>query len=59
MGDYLLIALMVATLGVLLWGVVGMARGADPEKQNKMMRLRVIMQGLALVVLVILFAVGR
>ena len=50
----LLVLALVATLGVLLVGVVGMIRGGDPRRSNKMMRMRVVMQGVALAILAVL-----
>jgi hypothetical protein len=44
---------MLATLGVLGLGVVQMIRGGDPRRSNKLMQMRVILQGLAL----LLFAI--
>ena len=48
--------LMLATLATLLVGVTSMGKGGDFNKRNanKLMRLRVILQGLAL----ICFALG-
>lgn len=50
----LLVLALLATLGVLLMGVVGMIRGNDPRRSNKMMRARVLMQGVALAVVAVL-----
>ncbi|MGQ0677751.1 MAG: twin transmembrane helix small protein [Rhodospirillales bacterium] len=50
----LLVLAMLATLGVLLIGVVGMIRGGDPRRSNRMMRMRVVLQGVALAVLAVL-----
>ncbi|MDB5411654.1 MAG: twin transrane helix small protein [Rhodospirillales bacterium] len=44
---------MLATLGVLGFGVFQMIRGGDPRRANKLMQMRVVLQGLAL----ILFAI--
>lgn len=54
----LLASSLAAVVIVLLIGVVGMARGGDFNAKygNKLMRARVILQGLA-IVLFILFAV--
>ncbi len=40
---------MVATLGVLIFGVIGMARGGDFNRKNanKLMRARVALQAVA------------
>ncbi len=50
----LLVIAMLAVLGVLLAGVIGMLRGADPRTSNKLMRARVMLQGVALAVLALL-----
>lgn len=40
---------MLGVLAVLLTGLVGLVRGdQDPERSNRLMRWRVILQGLAL-----------
>ena len=50
----LLVIAMLAVLGVLLAGVIGMLRGADPRTSNKLMRARVVLQGAALAILALL-----
>lgn len=45
---------MLATLGVLLAGVVGLARGTDPQRSNALMRWRVLLQGAALLLFLLL-----
>ena len=49
----LLIIAMVMTLGVLFAGMFSMARGGEFNRKhgNRLMRWRVIMQGIALVIL--------
>ena len=51
----LLIATMAATLGVLIVGVVSMAKGGEFNARygNKLMRLRILMQGIAVALFVI------
>jgi hypothetical protein len=44
---------MLATLAVLGFGIVQMIRGGDARRSNKLMRSRVLLQGIAL----LLFAV--
>jgi hypothetical protein len=44
-------ALMLGTLTVLALGLISMYRGGDPRKSNKLMQTRVLLQGLALVLL--------
>jgi NADH:ubiquinone oxidoreductase subunit 6 (subunit J) len=55
----LLVLALVGVLGVLLTGVVTMLRGGNPRRSNKLMQARVIMQGLALLLLAILMLLGR
>ncbi|MFT2094588.1 MULTISPECIES: twin transmembrane helix small protein [Acidiphilium] len=57
MRDILLILLgvdMVAVVAVLLAGAVGMTQGADPRRQNRLMRWRVGLQAVAVALVVIL-----
>ncbi len=49
----LVVIAMLATLGVLLFGVINMAKGGNPQRSNKLMQLRVWMQGAALLLFVI------
>ncbi|MDR3415035.1 MAG: twin transmembrane helix small protein [Nevskia sp.] len=51
--------LLLATLGVLIAGMVGMARGGDPHRSNQLMRWRVILQGAALLLLAIMMSMLR
>jgi NADH:ubiquinone oxidoreductase subunit 6 (subunit J) len=55
----LLLLALAGVLGVLLTGVVTMLRGGNPRRSNKLMQARVIMQGLALLLLAILMLLGR
>jgi NADH:ubiquinone oxidoreductase subunit 6 (subunit J) len=55
----LLVLVLAGVLGVLLVGVVTMLRGGNPRRSNKLMQARVIMQGLALLLLAILMLLGR
>jgi len=50
---------MLATLGVLVAGMVGMVRGGDPRRSNKLMQLRVLLQGAALLLFIILMSLLR
>ncbi len=54
----LLVLAMLGVLGVLGVGVVTMIRGGDPRLSNKLMQSRVILQGVALVVLGLLMLLG-
>ena len=51
--------LMLATLGVLFAGMFGMVRGNSGEASNKLMRYRVLLQGAALLLLVLFMSILR
>lgn len=52
--------LMVATLGVLIAGMVGLVRGGgDPRRSNQLMRWRVILQAAALLLFALLMSLIR
>jgi hypothetical protein len=55
----LLLIAMLAVLGVLITGMVGVARGMDPARSNRLMRWRVILQGVALFIFVLLMLSRR
>lgn len=48
--------LLLATLGVLLVGAIGMARGVDPRRSNKLMQWRVALQASALLLLILMMS---
>ena len=51
---------MLATLGTLFAGMVGMVRGAgNPERSNVLMRWRVLLQGLTLLLFLLFLALMR
>jgi NADH:ubiquinone oxidoreductase subunit 6 (subunit J) len=50
----LLVLAMLGVLGVLGMGVVTMIRGGNPRLSNRLMQGRVVMQGVALLILVLL-----
>lgn len=50
---------MLGTLGILLAGMVGVVRDGDPRRSNALMRWRVILQGAALVLFVMLMMLSR
>lgn len=56
-----MVASAIATLAVLARGIIIMARGQDitGEQSNRMMSLRVALQGLAIFFIVILFLINR
>jgi Hypoxia induced protein conserved region len=51
--------LMLATLGVLIAGMVGLVRQGDPRRSNKLMQWRVLLQGAAILLFVILMSLMR
>lgn len=51
----ILIALMAAVVVVLVMGIWQMARGRDPQKSNRLMVWRVGLQGLAVLLLGVMF----
>jgi hypothetical protein len=55
----LLVLAMAGVLIVLLFGIATMLRGGNPRRSNKLMQARVVMQGLALLLLAILMLLGR
>lgn len=56
----LLAVIMLSVVGVLFWGLVTMARGGEYNVRwsNTIMRWRVVLQGLALLVFVIILLVS-
>lgn len=58
---YLLVPLAIGAVGlVLVLGLVNMARGGSPQKSQKLMRLRVLLQFVAIVViLATIWLLGR
>jgi hypothetical protein len=49
---YLLVPVAIAAVGlVLVLGLVNMMRGGSPQKSQKLMRLRVILQFVAIVII--------
>lgn len=51
----LVVLAMLGTLGVLFAGMLGLVRGSgDPARSNALMRWRVILQGVALLLFVLL-----
>jgi hypothetical protein len=55
----LLFIVMLGVLGVLGAGMFGVARGSDPVRSNKLMRWRVVLQGLAIVIFALLMLSRR
>lgn len=57
---YLVPAAIVAVAIVLLLGLVNMMRGGSPDRSQKLMRLRVLLQFVAVVVIMAtIWAMGR
>ena len=55
--QYIILGLsMLAVAGVLFWGVITMARGGEYNAKwsNKIMRYRIVLQGIALLVFVVI-----
>ena len=51
---------MLGTLGVLFAGMLGLVRGGgDPRRSNALMRWRVLLQGVALLLFIILLSLLR
>ncbi len=55
----LIAILMLGTLGILVFGVVGMVREGDPRRSNKLMQWRVLLQGVTIVLFMILMSLLR
>ncbi len=50
----ILVLAMLGVLGILGAGVATMLKGGNPQRSNKLMQARVVMQGVALLVLALL-----
>jgi hypothetical protein len=55
----LVVVAMLATLGVLFLGIISMARGGNPQRSNKLMQTRVLLQGLALLLFALFMLLYR
>jgi hypothetical protein len=56
----LLVVSMLGTLGVMFAGMIGLAReDGDPHRSNRLMRLRVTLQGVSIGLFVLLMLVMR
>ncbi len=51
--------LMLGVLGILFAGLIGMARGADGATSNRFMRYRVLLQGAALLLVMLFMSILR
>ncbi|HEY3909576.1 MAG TPA: twin transmembrane helix small protein [Stellaceae bacterium] len=62
MTTFVTILLVLALIGVLIvlgLGIAQLFRGGNPRRSNQLMQARVLMQGLALLLLAILMLLGR
>ncbi|MGH6664287.1 MAG: twin transmembrane helix small protein [Pseudolabrys sp.] len=60
MSHYLVPAAIVAVAIVLCLGLINMMRGGSPNRSQKLMRLRVLLQFLAIIVIMAtIWAMGR
>ena len=60
MSTYVVPAAIVAVAIVLLLGLVNMMRGGSPNRSQKLMRLRVLLQFVAIIVIMAtIWAMGR
>jgi hypothetical protein len=60
MSHYLVPAAVVAVAIVLLLGLINMMRGGSPNRSQKLMRLRVLLQFVAIIVIMAtIWALGR
>ncbi len=59
-GNYIVLAMMLATVGVLMAGIVLMSVGGNANTRcgNRLMVARVSLQGMVLMMLALLFFVG-
>lgn len=57
---FMMVFAMIGTVGVLAAGVVGFVRGGgDPQRSNRLMRWRVILQATAILLFVLLLTIFR
>ncbi len=50
---------MLGVLGVLFAGLLGLVRGNTPQRSNQLMRWRVVLQGAALLLFMLLLSLLR
>ncbi len=55
----LVVIALLATLGTLIVGIFVMGKGGNPQLSNKLMRSRVLLQGIALLLFVIFMMLYR
>ncbi|UIJ72397.1 twin transmembrane helix small protein [Aurantimonas sp. HBX-1] len=56
---YLALLVMIATAGVLLAGLFNMMRNGDGNRSQKLMRARVMLQGVAVILIVGVLLLAR
>jgi hypothetical protein len=60
MSHYMVPAAIVVVAIILVLGLVNMMRGGNPNRSQKLMRLRVLMQFVAIVIIMVtIWAMGR
>lgn len=60
MSHYMVPAAIIAVAGVLMLGLLNMMRGGSPNRSQQLMRLRVLLQFVAIVVIMVtIWAMGR
>ena len=60
MSHYAVPAAIIAVAIVLVFGLVNMMRGGSPNRSQKLMRLRVLLQFVAIIVIMLtIWAMGR
>ena len=60
MSTYLVPIAIVAVAVVLVFGLINMMRGGSPNRSQKLMRLRVLLQFVAIIVIMLtIWAMGR
>jgi hypothetical protein len=60
MSHYLVPAVIIAVAVVLVLGLVNMMRGGSPNRSQKLMRLRVLLQFVAIIaIMATIWAMGR
>jgi hypothetical protein len=60
MSHYMVPAAIIAVAIILLLGLINMMRGGSPNRSQKLMRLRVLMQFVAIIVIMVtIWALGR
>ena len=56
---YLALIVMIATAGVLLAGLLNLMKGGDSSRSQRLMRARVMLQGLAVLIIVGVLLLAR